>query len=55
MRLREEKNATTRGYSNASCVMSWLCAIAVVYGRYGVAGVGVVGTTSVAGIPVSFS
>ena len=36
-----------------SCVISWLCAIIVVYGRYGVAGVGVVGTTTVAGIPAS--
>lgn len=53
VRLREEKSTTTRGYGNASCVISWLCAISVVYGRYGVAGVGVVGTTSVAGVPVS--
>lgn len=36
-----------------SCVTSWLCAIIVVYGRYGVAGVGVVGTTHVAGVPAS--
>jgi len=53
VRLRKEKNSTTRGYGNMSCVISWLCAIIVVYGRYGVAGVGVVGTTSVAGIPAS--
>ena len=53
VRLREDKSATTRGYGNASCVISWLCAISVVYGRYGVSGVGVVGMTSVAGIPVS--
>ena len=53
VRLREEKTSTTRGYGNMSCVISWLCAIIVVYGRYGVAGVGVVGTTSVAGIPAS--
>ncbi|KAL3793666.1 hypothetical protein HJC23_010238 [Cyclotella cryptica] len=53
VRMREEKNSTTRGYGNASCVISWLCAISVVYGRYGVAGVGVVGTTSVAGVPMS--
>lgn len=54
VRLRDDKNSTTRGYGNASCIISWLCAITVVYGRYGIAGVGVVGVTSVAGIPVSF-
>lgn len=53
VRLRDEKTSTTRGYGNMSCVISWLCAIIVVYGRYGVAGVGVVGTTRVAGIPTS--
>jgi len=53
VRLREDKTSTTRGYGNAGCVVSWLCAIVVVYGRYGVAGVGVVGTTRVAGIPAS--
>ena len=53
VRLREEKTSATRGYGNASCVASWLCAIVVVYGRYGVAGVGVVGTTRVAGVPAS--
>lgn len=53
VRLRDEKNSTTRGYSNMSCVVSWLCATIVIYGRYGVAGVGVVGTTSVAGIQAS--
>ncbi|KAL9182149.1 hypothetical protein ACHAXT_012801 [Thalassiosira profunda] len=53
VRLREEKTSTTRGYGNMSCVISWLCTVVVVYGRYGVAGVGVVGTTSVAGIPAS--
>jgi len=53
VRLREEKNSTTRGYGNMSCVISWLCAIIVIYGRFGVNGVGVVGTTSVAGIPAS--
>ena len=52
VRMREEKTPTTRGYGNMGCAISWLCAIIVVYGRYGVAGVGVVGTTSVAGIPV---
>ena len=52
VRMREEKTPTTRGYGNMGCMISWLCAIIVVYGRYGVAGVGVVGTTSVAGIPV---
>jgi hypothetical protein len=53
VRMRDEKNSTTRGYGNASCVISWLCAISVIYGRYGVAGVGVVGTTSIAGIHMS--
>lgn len=53
VRLRKDKNATTRGYGNVACVISWLCAISTVYGRYGVAGVGVVGSTHVAGIPAS--
>mmetsp|Transcript_8297 Transcript_8297/g.17920 ORF Transcript_8297/g.17920 Transcript_8297/m.17920 type:complete len:585 (-) Transcript_8297:38-1792(-) len=53
LRLREDKTSATRGYGNAGCVMSWLCAIVVVYGRYGVAGVGVVGTTRVAGVHAS--
>ena len=53
VRLRDDKNSTTRGYGNLSCVISWLCAIVVVFGRYGVAGVGVVGVTSIAGIPAS--
>ena len=52
VRMREEKNSTTRGYGNMSCVISWLCANAVVYGRYGVAGVGVVGNSSLAGVQV---
>ena len=52
VRMREEKNSTTRGYGNMGCVISWLCAIIVVYGRYGVSGVGIVGASSVAGIPV---
>jgi hypothetical protein len=52
VRMREEKSPTTRGYGNMGCIISWLCAIFVIYGRYGIAGVGVVGTTSVAGIPV---
>ena len=52
VRMREEKSPTTRGYGNMGCIISWLCAISVIYGRYGIAGVGVVGTTSVAGIPV---
>jgi len=49
VRMREEKNSTTRGYGNMSCVISWLCANAVVYGRYGVAGVGIVGKSSLTG------
>jgi len=53
MRWRDEKNAVTRGYGNLSCVVSWLCAIIVVYGRFGLASVGVVGITSLAGIPIS--
>ena len=53
VRLRDDKTSTTRGYGNMSCFISWLCAIIVVYGRYGIAGVGVVGTTAVAGIPTS--
>jgi len=53
VRMRKDKNSTTRGYGNVGCIISWLCAIIVVYGRYGIAGVGVVGVTTVVGIPVS--
>lgn len=53
VRLRKNKNSTTRGYGNMSCIIAWLCTIIVVYGRYGIAGVGVVGVTTVVGIPVS--
>ncbi|KAL7452183.1 hypothetical protein ACHAWC_003904, partial [Mediolabrus comicus] len=53
VRLRKDKNSTTRGYGNMSCIIAWLCTIIVIYGRYGIAGVGVVGVTTVVGIPVS--
>ena len=53
VRMRKDKNSTTRGYGNVGCIISWLCAIIVIYGRYGIAGVGVVGVTTVVGIPVS--
>ena len=53
VRIRKDKNSTTRGYGNMGCVISWLCAIIVIYGRYGIAGVGIVGVTTVVGIPVS--
>ncbi len=53
VRMRKDKTSTTRGYGNVGCIISWLCAIIVIYGRYGIAGVGVVGVTTVVGIPVS--
>eukprot|EP00986_Skeletonema_menzelii_P002833 scaffold831_cov151-Skeletonema_menzelii.AAC.1 len=53
VRMRKDKTSTTRGYGNVGCIISWLCTIIVIYGRYGIAGVGVVGVTTVVGIPVS--
>jgi len=53
VRMRKDKTSTTRGYGNVGCIISWLCAMIVIYGRYGIAGVGVVGVTTVVGIPVS--
>mmetsp|Transcript_39222 Transcript_39222/g.55188 ORF Transcript_39222/g.55188 Transcript_39222/m.55188 type:complete len:399 (+) Transcript_39222:756-1952(+) len=38
LRSRPVKNNVTRGVSNSSCLLSWICWIVVLYGRYGVAG-----------------
>jgi len=37
-RVRSTKNATTSSLGNMMCFLSWTCAIALLYGRFGVAG-----------------
>ena len=52
MRSRLTKSPATRGISNLSCIVSWVCAMVVLYGRYGVAGLDAsLSVTSVVGIP----
>lgn len=52
--FRHGKDQRTRGLGNIGCLVSWLCAIAVLYGRYGVAGLGTnFGVTSFVGIPAT--
>jgi len=38
LKSRFSKNQQTRGLSNLMCVLSWLLAISIIFGRYGVAG-----------------
>jgi hypothetical protein len=53
LRYRSTKNASTRGFGNLSCIASWACSVAVLYGHYGVSGLdGGLDRTSVVGIPV---
>jgi hypothetical protein len=54
LRSRSSKNSTSRGLGNTFCVISWGCAIAVLYGRYGVAGLDVdFDVTTFFGVPAS--
>lgn len=54
LRSRASKNSMSRGLGNTFCVISWGCAIAVLYGRYGVAGLDVdFDVTTFFGIPAS--
>jgi hypothetical protein len=54
LRSRSTKSSTSRGLGNAICVISWGCAIAVLYGRYGVAGLDVdFDVTTFFGVPAS--
>jgi len=54
LRNRRSKNQTSRGLCNMMCVLSWGCAIAVLYGRYGVAGLDVnFDVTTFLGVPAS--
>jgi hypothetical protein len=54
LRMRSEKNSKTRGVGNSSCVFSWACWIAVLFGRYGIAGMDAdFGLTTFFGIPAS--
>jgi hypothetical protein len=53
LRYRSTKNSSTRGFGNLSCIASWACSVAVLYGHYGVSGLdGGLDRTSVVGIPV---
>jgi hypothetical protein len=51
---RPTKNSATQGLGNLSCVASWLLAISVLYGQFGVAGMDYAfDVTNVLGIPIS--
>ena len=52
--FRHGKDQQTRGLGNIGCLVSWICAIAVLYGRFGVAGLDTnFNVTSIAGIPAT--
>jgi hypothetical protein len=54
LRLRPNKNKATRGLGNLSCVLSYVFAILVLYGRYGVSGMdNTFAVTTVLGVPAS--
>lgn len=54
LRLRSTTNQATRGLANASCVLSYVFAVVVLYGRYGVSGMDETFTvTTIVGIPAS--
>jgi hypothetical protein len=54
LRARSTKNSKTIGISNSSCVLSWICFVIVLFGRYGVAGMDVsFELTTFFGIPAS--
>ena len=54
VRNRSQKNPATRGIANTSCFVAWGCAIVVLYGRYGVAGLDVnYDVTTILGVPAS--
>eukprot|EP00977_Amphora_coffeiformis_P022667 scaffold11185_cov205-Amphora_coffeaeformis.AAC.1 len=54
VRSRPNKNPATRGIANTSCILAWLCAVIVLFGRYGVAGMDFnYDVTTVMGLPAS--
>jgi hypothetical protein len=54
LRTRSTKNGKTRGIGNSSCFLGWAFSIAVLFGRYGVAGMDVgFELTTFFGIPAS--
>ncbi len=54
LKLRSTKNQATVGLGNASCILSYVFAILVLYGRYGVSGMDdTFAVTTVFGVPVS--
>ena len=56
LRSRRMKNSMTRGLANLGVIISWVCAVAILYGRYGVAGMDEnYDVTTVFGIPASIA
>jgi hypothetical protein len=54
LRFRQGKDSRTRGLGNMGCVIAWLSAVVVLYGRYGVAGLDSnYDVSTIAGIPAS--
>jgi hypothetical protein len=54
LKSRATKNSTSRGQGNLGAVVAWLCAVAVLYGRYGVAGLDFsFEVTKILGVPIS--
>jgi len=54
VRLRPNKNPATRGLGNTSCIIAWLCALVILFGRYGVAGMDFnYDVTTIMGLPAS--
>ena len=52
VRCRSDKSSATRGLGNMSCIISWALAIIVIYGLFGLAGIGV-SSGVILGCPVS--
>jgi hypothetical protein len=54
VKSRPTKNPATRGLGNTSCLLALLCVLAILYGRYGVAGMDAnYDVTTVLGVPAS--
>ena len=54
LRMRHTKNQSSRGLGNLSCIASYVFAILVLYGRFGVAGLDYAfDVTKIMGVPVS--
>jgi hypothetical protein len=53
LRCRSKKDARTRGQCNLFCSFSWACFVAILYGRFGVAGLTDYNVTKVFGLAAS--